>query len=1186
MTTTTATVDLHHFHPDSLPLIDLRLLSQSDLLSVSHSFSRTTSAAQNDYEDEVSTPKIDRSVFNESAGSRKQTFSRFRLAPRNSSQILTEFSSVAPLETLDEDNSEVISLLKSLFKIQSHSSFTIGNNGQLIPVKIHYKDYLNATWDSNENKGLHDVPIDVVSFSVKKRKRGRPRKDENRGGDSCSLIESGVKVNETKVNIPVNVLACEIIKRRPGRPRKDADSSRHEYRAVESESKLNESKGESNEAMVTLPVFESLQDIPVNIFDCDSGKRKPGRPRKDENRNIHEYRIIQSESKVNESTVERSEARVTVAGVESLQNIPVNVFACESGKRRLWQLREDENRIRNEYSVIETECLVKENGAESNEIKATLGNVESSQNVSVNVASCEIIKRKRGRPRKDDYRNQNQRLVGSENKVIQSASKSKEDITVIENKDGKKETDMVRENRDGVVVDFVTLGTVKDPFAEELRRRTAGIVKQEDLFGYLSGLKGDWVSRSQKWKIVDASEYGDALPRGWKLMLCIRKKVGHAWLACRRYISPNGRQFASCKEVSSYLLSFFGIKDASQSSAGGVLMTQKNNEPVAVGVPSEFLERQETVGVDWGSFAEKPSNCRGNNETSSALPHSKPKAYGIVEPHSDKYVQDDQVMMSNRNVQTLILKNCVKQDTVFGITNDKVDKVKIATDISAAKPDVCLGAGTVLSTDYRSKSREFPGEKDVPKSNIGGINNFGWQGRSPQNWSLAPSGNNQPHFVDYIMKDVPIGSMDKQRKEVGSESSFFPSSGKDKIVSCENLEERCFTITMQGGETYRNKHARNEAISRSDYQGTGLENSVTNVKEQGKFKGRLPVPMEQRSSSQSHMYGVSTSMLTEARRERGPASGLPNSSGSKSTYFVNNYMNNVSTPMLNQPKFDDVIRSENYGLSFGFGNKHTISKPRQEEDSEVGLLNLFGTGKFFGFDDGLTKASAGTTEFPKLDQVRNANEQVHGVENNYRVYTDNVQQELRLENSENVRNNEFMSAFSNHARSNVDAMAEFLWRTDESNILLSGLGDSSSRLLQSSGCFPSFGTMSDKGENELFSIGEKYDSISGFEGLRSGGMEHMEYDFLATQTSSQSQVPKVLSYDAEISRGFDSSVWLEKEALPLLPKIGNRYQVATLCAWCRNEFHHEPVDTEAETGAVGFMCPTCKAKFSSNHNSL
>ncbi|KAJ0086240.1 hypothetical protein Patl1_08538 [Pistacia atlantica] len=1363
----TTTVDRHHLHLNSLPLIDIRLLSQSELLSLSHCSSRTTTATQNDDEDEVSTPKIDRSVFNESAGSRKQTFSRFRLAPRNSSQILTQFPSVAPSETLDEDNSEIISLLKSLFKIQSHSSYTVGNNGQLIPVQVHYEDYLNATWDSNENKGLHDVPVDVVSFSVKKRKRGRPRKGENLASDSCWLIESGVKFNENKVSIPVNVVACESTKRRPGRPRKDEDRNRHESRVIESESKVNESKGETNEAKVTITGVESLQNIPVNAFAYESGKRRPGRPRKDENSNRHEYRVIESESRVNESKGENNEAKVTVAGVENLQNIPVNVFSCESGKRRPGRPRKDENRTRTEYRVIETESMVKENKGENNEIKVTLGNVESSTNIPVNVASCETTNRKRGRPRKDECRNQNQyQAVGSENKVVQSVSKNKEEITVIENKEDKKETKMVMENRDGVVVDFFTLGTVKDPFAEELRRRTAGIQKQEDLLGYLSGLKGDWVSRRQKRKIVDASDYGDALPRGWKLMLCIKKKVGHVWLACRRYISggcnvkyltlwivsivilsvvwflltlfshllpssPNGQQFASCKEVSSYLLSFSGLKDASQSNAGhtgdgvqlddkltsgnaavcmhkddkngadlvlcslhpctpqsteyeqqatlletkspgevrrqetlkchkcsmvfheqddllhhllsshqmttkrsrcstsisegviikdgkyecqlchkafeerhsynghlgghmknyvkrlgGVLMTQKNNEPVAVGVSSEFLERQETVGADWGSFAEKSSKCRGNNETSSALPHSKPKADGTLEPHSDKYVHNDQVMISNRNVQTLIEKNCNKQETAFGLTDDKMDKVKVATDMRAAKPDVCLGAGTDLSTDHRNKSCVFPGERDVPKSNIGGINNYGWQGRSPENWSLALAGSNQPHFVDYSAKDVPINLMEEQRKEVGSESSFLPSNVKDKIVSCENLEERHFTITMEGGQMYRNKHARNEAISRSNYRGIGLENAVTKVKEQGSFKGRSPVPMEQRCGSQTNMNGVSTSMLTEARQERGPASGLPTASGNKPTYVVNNYLNSVSTTMLNQPKFDDVSRSENFGLSFGFGNKHTISKPRQEEDSEVGLLNLFGSGKFFGFDNSLTKASAGTTEFPKLDEVRNTNEQVHGVENNYRVYTDTVQQESRLENSENARNNEFMPAFSNHARSGVDAMAEFLWRSDEENILLSGLGDTSSRLLQSSSCFPAFGTMSDKGETELFSIGEKYDSISGFEGLRSGSMEHMEYDFLTTQTSSQSQVPKVLSYDAEISPGFDSSVWLEKEALPLLPKIGSRYQVATVCAWCRNEFHHEPVETGAETGAVGFMCPTCKAKFSGNHNSL
>lgn len=101
-----------------------------------------------------------------------------------------------------------------------------------------------------------------------------------------------------------------------------------------------------------------------------------------------------------------------------------------------------------------------------------------------------------------------------------------------------------------------------------------------------------------------------------------------------------------------------------------------------------------------------------------------------------------------------------------------------------------------------------------------------------------------------------------------------------------------------------------------------------------------------------------------------------------------------------------------------------------------------------------------------------------------------------------------------------------------------------------------------------------------------GTTEHLEYNFLTTQPGCHSEVSKVLSYDAAMSQGFDSSVWLEKEALPLLPKIGSRHRVATVCAWCRNEFHHEPIDTGGETGSVGFMCPTCKAKFSGSHKSV
>ncbi|KAL8253491.1 hypothetical protein R6Q59_037184 [Mikania micrantha] len=64
--------------------------------------------------------------------------------------------------------------------------------------------------------------------------------------------------------------------------------------------------------------------------------------------------------------------------------------------------------------------------------------------------------------------------------------------------------------------------------------------------------------RERREGIVDASDFGDALPKGWRLSLCIKKKEGHVWLFCRRYISPSGRQFESCKDIAIYLLSIFG----------------------------------------------------------------------------------------------------------------------------------------------------------------------------------------------------------------------------------------------------------------------------------------------------------------------------------------------------------------------------------------------------------------------------------------------------------------------------------------------------------------------------------------------------------------------------------------------------------------------------------------------------
>lgn len=123
-------------------------------------------------------------------------------------------------------------------------------------------------------------------------------------------------------------------------------------------------------------------------------------------------------------------------------------------------------------------------------------------------------------------------------------------------------------NRNGVVVDLAAVVEEErenegGPYGEELRRRATGMEREEELLGMLAGMEGEWCSRRKKRRVVKACLLGDALPVGWKVIVALRRKGGRFFPYCRRYVSPTGEQLSSCKEVSSYLQSYFGINDAS-----------------------------------------------------------------------------------------------------------------------------------------------------------------------------------------------------------------------------------------------------------------------------------------------------------------------------------------------------------------------------------------------------------------------------------------------------------------------------------------------------------------------------------------------------------------------------------------------------------------------------------------------
>ncbi|KAK2984861.1 hypothetical protein RJ640_006610 [Escallonia rubra] len=129
-------------------------------------------------------------------------------------------------------------------------------------------------------------------------------------------------------------------------------------------------------------------------------------------------------------------------------------------------------------------------------------------------------KRKRGRPRKDG-------------RVMYYDEDDDVAKDVIVNVDDR-EREMV--NKNGIVVDMAVLAGLEDPFGPELKRRTEGLVTKEALLEFLGGLDGEWNSKRRKKKAVDASQFGDALPKGWKVSLTIKKREDRVWLICRRYI--------------------------------------------------------------------------------------------------------------------------------------------------------------------------------------------------------------------------------------------------------------------------------------------------------------------------------------------------------------------------------------------------------------------------------------------------------------------------------------------------------------------------------------------------------------------------------------------------------------------------------------------------------------------------
>ncbi|KAL6984138.1 methyl-CpG-binding domain-containing protein [Sarracenia purpurea var. burkii] len=1084
-----------------------------------------------------------------------------------------------------------------------------------------------------------------------------------------------------------------------------------------------------------------------------------------------------------------------------------------------------------------------------------------------------VTKRKRGRPRK----NENLALVAVEatevmppEALVEGCDDVFEDIVVRENVD---ERDKEIVNKNGIVVNLAALASMEDPYGPELQRRTVDLLTEEGLLGFLGQLDGQWGSRRRKKKIVDASEFGDALPKGWKILLSLKKKEGRVWLFVRRYISPNGRQFVSCKEVSSYLFSFglqdvnlpncdpnsenthlpcnvvsansadlaakeisksgelvsyspsfipyasndhvkkqvttvvgnsvevqrreilncnkcpmtFNVKDdlllhqlslhrrkrsrfgasitdgviinggqyecqfchktfnernrynghvgahkrhhmkSDEASAGGILSMQNSAGPVSSGgaITKESMMQNDCTAVIF--------NAKPDNDQNPVSPDSKFKAGTDIENYPDgssneaiflpRDEQDSQFNKNernfaeescdeaiflrrdgqdshfNKNERNFAEESCVKHDENYKM-NNHLQMVDETTAI-VAKINFCLNSEALSGIETNSN-----GESNIIQSFASRVDDCPvGQGKRVESCLRSPIHNEKISGTEIDVDDSV--SVVEPNQEAGPDSVLLAPKHNKKTCGTENVEDVHFTSPMEQFKLdaeksdtklilgFCSREGPDEVVFSEGKEPNGSGGSsfvhdhndkkcndfnIVNVASTSSLAGSQPlrgsesideetfgvkdedsvIRAERENSDNSLLHlswkeqlcdiednGGEGSAYTMDGREGSAYTMAELVSGYEQTCGVKIDNDNISTTKMEEPKLDEEVQTYGHNelafdtsqgrpnrqeISHGFcsfdlsGNEQTrnvaeivtgfcnsADEPpsKQESSFDTGLLTHASIGKTFGDVYDMTSLFTRSIEESQPNEVRNSSNSDliidFGNNDTRRIVADvmnnvPIEQTYGFETNLSTENNsrfwegpaideigssghDKLTIFfgSADAQSDGDVMPGSMWRTGGENTLPSTLADISNQPEHSSSCFPTFGIVSDKDEHELLSINRKYDGMPGFEVTQSAHTAHVEYSFLTTQNLNPLPVnSKALSYDTEMGQGFDSSFWLEKDALSL--NIGTTNLVTAVCVWCRNEFHREPVHSGTQTDTIGSMCPNCSAKVSDQFN--
>ncbi|XP_009604524.1 uncharacterized protein [Nicotiana tomentosiformis] len=729
-------------------------------------------------------------------------------------------------------------------------------------------------------------------------------------------------------------------------------------------------------------------------------------------------------------------------------------------------------------------------------------------------------------------------------------------------------------NKNGEVVDLKKLENNGDElYSGELDKRTVGLQSEEEVLGFVRDLEGEWCSRRKRRKYVDASGFGDTLPIGWKLLLALRRRDGRVWVYCRRYVSPTGQQFISCKEASSYLRSHFLTGEANQ-------LTQQADDTVSKSVSNFHSNTSLVLSTD---IQENPHSLReGDLAKHDIVAHSAVPSSSTLDLHGNEISLMEMDNLPEVKVQDIF--ECYKCNLTFEEKNAYLQHLFSFHQRTTRRYRVgpSVGDGVIIRDGKYEcqfchkvfeERRSYNGHVGVHVRNnargtvdVSAVVAADKRVQSPHQDGLLLGTCKMDALIEIAQNSV----VETSAARVATKVSSMPSSTTmnfdgstptniDQVVrpsadtgvsgandfKAETCHEQgrnqpdktCMEVDKdKSGEILANNFSPRVISTNDSEQPEGDE-----AKEAGSDKPMGGLGSKQMKENDDHQSGTMELTFQEIASQY----ALTSSSVSMVQSLHNDSEHSDGAGM----KMDGTVK-----VAAGNGNSLTKANDVESETMELTFQENATLNRLTSSSVSMVQLFCSDSEHPESDDIRKDG------------------------------NDKLAVGLGNHlTKANNDVESKTMEFTLQQNATQDGLASFSEPMVQSFHNFTGILSGSSKDNGEFSAIGQNLDNETGFEELRLDEIEHFKYSFdVGHESSSLPSVSIGLGNDARMEEVF-ASVGFDSGGIIL--NMEGPDQLSTVCVWCRAEFQLEAYDTEAHSDSIGFMCPDCKAKISGHLES-